>query len=115
MEAEERIISNDVAEIVPTDQNGDASAINVHDANFANGTTVRSNEASEDEDNPTNSRKRQRSPLPEGMSRSAYKKLKRNQQWEAGKQDRKLKKKEAEKRRKDARRAAIASGEVRVL
>lgn len=55
-------------------------------------------------------RKRERSPVPEGMTRSSYKKLKRQQAWEAGKAERKAKEKAAVKAKKAARREAIASG-----
>lgn len=57
--------------------------------------------------------KRERSPLPEGMSRSAYKKLKRQKQIEAGKQERKAKDKQKKKdgkarRKEEAQKAAEA-------
>jgi tRNA (guanine9-N1)-methyltransferase len=60
----------------------------------------------------TNGLKRKRTPPPEGMSRSAFKKLKRQQEWEAAREVRKLKKKEKLREKKVQRRAAIASGEI---
>jgi tRNA (guanine9-N1)-methyltransferase len=60
--------------------------------------------------------KKKRSPPPDGLSRSAFKKLKKQQEWEAGKSDRRAKKKEKEKIRKaerrEAKEAAIANGEL---
>jgi tRNA (guanine9-N1)-methyltransferase len=71
----------------------------------SNGQTIVESQATE------NGLKRKRTPPPEGMSRSAYKKLKRQQEWEARKSDRKAKKREKERSKKEARRAAIAAGE----
>ena len=59
-----------------------------------------------------NALKRERTPPPDGMSRSAYKRLKRQQEWDAGKADRKAKRKEKDRAKKETRRAAIAAGEA---
>jgi tRNA (guanine9-N1)-methyltransferase len=62
--------------------------------------------------------KKKRSPPPNGLSRSAYKKLLKQQEWEAGKGARRIAKKAKEKLKKQEKRAAkqeaIAKGEVPV-
>jgi tRNA (guanine9-N1)-methyltransferase len=50
--------------------------------------------------------KRKRTPPPDGMSRSAYKRLKRQQEWEASKGARKAKRKEKEKIKKEVKKAS---------
>jgi len=50
--------------------------------------------------------RRQRTPPPEGMSRSAYKKMKRNLEYEAGKAERRAKEKLQKKEKRAAKRAA---------
>jgi tRNA (guanine9-N1)-methyltransferase len=58
--------------------------------------------------------KRERSPLPEGMSRSAYKKMKRQKQFEASKEERRAKdkqrKKDSKARRKQEAQKAEEAG-----
>ncbi|KAF2429656.1 hypothetical protein EJ08DRAFT_650308 [Tothia fuscella] len=51
-----------------------------------------------------------RTPPPDGLSRSAYKKLKRQQEWDAGRADRRLRQKTKEKAKKAQRRQAISAG-----
>jgi tRNA (guanine9-N1)-methyltransferase len=60
--------------------------------------------------------KKKRSPPPNGLSRSAYKKLLRQQEYDAGKEKRRELKKQKEKQKKmekrQARQEAIAKGEI---
>jgi len=109
MEAEERTTQ----EIEPGAATKDTTANDIPHESPSSDEDARSHHE-EDEPAQSNGTKRKRTPPPEGMTISAFKKLKRQQRWEAGKADRKLKKKEAEKRKKEARRAAIASGEAPV-
>ena len=55
--------------------------------------------------------KRERSPLPEGMSRSAYKKMKRQKKIEAGKEERRAKDKQRKKDNKAKRREEAQKAE----
>jgi tRNA (guanine9-N1)-methyltransferase len=107
MEAEERLrLEKEPGGTVKVDNgttqgNGDSAAdAEAHD-----------DSPDEEDHDAENSLKRKRTPPPDGLSRSAYKKLKREQKWEAGKADRKAKKKEKERSKKEAKRAAIAAGE----
>jgi tRNA (guanine9-N1)-methyltransferase len=109
MEAEERptkirkgfhASENDEAEITAlNDQNG-GDKTEIQNTNRS-ATSTKSHE------------KRERSPLPEGMSRSAYKKMKRQKQIETGKEERKAKDKQRKKdskarRREEAQKATEA-------
>jgi tRNA (guanine9-N1)-methyltransferase len=107
MEAEERPAKmqkvshdseTDKAEITAlNDQNGDDET----ETPNANGcaTSTKSHE------------KRERSPLPEGMSRSAYKKMKRQKQIETGKEERRAKDKQRKKDNKARRREEAQKAE----
>ena len=121
MEAEERLIPVDEAAVVHDAAKVTAAkdtAESSHEVDDNNDIEPSDNDEddphnqNEDGSAPTNGLKRKRTPPPEGMTISAFKRLKRQQRWEAGKADRKAKKKEAERNKKAARKAAIASGEV---
>jgi tRNA (guanine9-N1)-methyltransferase len=107
MEAEERM--NHVQELGDSDQAGNGTA-QVTEDNIASGDELEVDQSQSG--NQGLNRKRKRTPPPEGMSISAFKRLKRQQKWEAGKADRRVKKKEKERSKKEARRAAIASGDM---
>lgn len=109
MEAEERpakirkvfhASENDKAGITAPNDQYDGDKTEIHNANRS-ATSTKYHE------------KRERSPLPEGMSRSAYKKMKRQKQIETGKEERKAKDKQRKKdskarRREEAQKATEA-------
>lgn len=81
------------------------------DSQYKKDASPEAREPSEAPENDQSDQKRKRSPVPEGMTRNAYKKQKKQAEWDAGKAERKAMLKEKDRNKKLARRAARAAGD----